>query len=338
MPTADTQFNVVLEEERSGDAELKFNIKGTNFTGQEQQQSLVDCDIGNSLVILADMILVYHGTLVEGGSPATLIVLRFEFQPTGNYRRFKSVEAKMTFSKGINSTTAPEVLKITPREAWSILPSKIPEESSHTISPSVEGGGGPVKGKVAYTWQFKKIKDKENSARITGAIRALGRDRSKKNTAIWTLLENPDTESGIPTLLQTAVLLEREKTDQHPEGEKFKAALEIRGEADKVTWWKDLYKRIAATVGGKAEKGEDVIFNPEMNRGAVKDPDNLGTEDLEKFRRIVTLRKWEDGDGENDPSEEGASKEGASEEGASEEGASEEGAEGNVEDDELGDL
>ena len=295
MPKADAQFKVVLEEEISGDAELKFDIKGTNFTGQEQQQSLVDCEIGGSLVVLADMIQVYHGTLVEGGSPATLIVLRFEFQPSGNYRRFKSVEAKMTFSKGTNSTTAPEVIEITPKGAWSILPSKIPEESSHTISPSIEGGG-PITAKVAYSWQFKKTVDKENSARITGTIRALGRDRSKKNTAIWTLLENPDTESGIPTLLQTAVLLERETTDEHPEGEKFKAALEIHGEADKVTWWKDLWNRATRTLIGKAEKGQDVIFNPEMNRGVVKDPNNLANEDLEAFRRVVTLQKWEDGE------------------------------------------
>ena len=324
MPKADTEFKVVLEEEISSDAELKFNIKGSNFTGQEQQQSLVDCDIGSSLLVLADMTQVYHGTLVEGGSPATLIVLKFEFQPSGNYRRFKSVEAKMTFTKGTNSTTLPEVIGIAPKEAWSILPSKTREESSHTVSPSIEGGAGPATAKAAYTWQFKKTLDKEHSARISGTIRALGRDRSKKNTAIWTLLENPDTESGIPTLLQTAILLEREKTDLHPEGDKFRAALDIRGEVDKVTWFQDLCNRVGKTVSGKTEKGQDVIFNPDTNRGMVRDPKNLGAEDLERFSRVVTLREWKDGEEE----EEKKKKKGAS---ASDE---EEGAEeGNVDDD-----
>ena len=262
MPETDAQFKIVLEDEVDGDAELKFSIPGTIPTDEEQPQVLVDYEVGKSLVVLADMIQVNHGTLVEGGSPATLVVMRFEFQPLGNYRRFKSVNAKMTFSKGAKSTTAPEVLDITPKGVWSILPSKIPEETSHSISPSIEGGGGLLNAKAAYTWQFKKTVDKENSAKITGIIRALGSDRSKKNTAIWTLSENPDTESGIPTLLETAVLLKRSKMDENVEGEKFKAGLEIHGEVDKVTQWLERWKRIGTTVRGSAEKTEDITFSP----------------------------------------------------------------------------
>ena len=295
MPETDTQFKIVLEDEVDGDAELKFSIPGTIPTDEEQPQVLVDYEVGNSLVVLADMIQVNHGTLVEGGSPATLIVMRFEFQPLGNYRRFKSVNAKMTFSKGANSTTAPEVLNITPKGVWSILPSNIPEETSHSISPSIEGGGGPLNVKAAYTWQFKKTVDKENSAKITGIIRALGSDRSKKNTAIWTLSENPDTNSGIPTLLQTAILLKRSRMDGNVKGEKFKAELEIHGEVDKVTQWSERWKRVAATVRGRAEKTEAITFSPGVNRGSVQDPDNLGNEELEKFRKAVTLQPWKDG-------------------------------------------
>ncbi len=76
---------------------------------------------------------------------------------------------------------------------------------------------------MAYTWSFKKTVEKEAATRVTGTIRALGKDRAKKNTAIWTLLENPDTNAGIPTLLQTAVVIKREKTDEYPKGEKLKA-------------------------------------------------------------------------------------------------------------------
>ena len=296
MPEINTQFKIVLEDEVEGDAELKFDIPGTIPTDEEQPQILVDYEVGRSLVVLADMIQVNHGTLVEGGSPATLVVMRFEFQPLGNYRRFKSVNAKMTFSKGANSTTAPEVLDIAPNGAWSILPSKIPEETSHSISPSIEGGGGPLQVKAAYTWQFKRSVDKENSANITGIIRAQGTDRSKKNTAIWTLLENPDTDSGIPTLLQTAILLKREKTEKDPNGEKFTAELEIHGEVDKVTQWLESWKHIVTTVRGRAEKTGNVTFNPNLNRGSVKDPDNLRNEELEKFRKAVTLQPWKDGD------------------------------------------
>src|ERR1700722_13173535 len=151
MSDDDTRFNIVLEEEVGGDVELKFDINGTNYSGEEQQESLIDVDISGSLVVLVDMIQVYHGTLTKGGSPATLIVMKFEFQPGGNHRRFKSVDATMTFSKGSNSSTGPEVVNIAPEGAWSLFKSKIPEEISHEVSSSIEGGG-LAKGRLASAW------------------------------------------------------------------------------------------------------------------------------------------------------------------------------------------
>lgn len=53
--------------------------------------------------------------------------------------------------------------------------------------------------------------NEENAARTTGAIRPLGPDKSRKNTVTWTLLESPDTNSGILMLLQTAILLKRDR-------------------------------------------------------------------------------------------------------------------------------
>ncbi len=134
MARNDNQFRVTLApDDDSGDAELKFNVRGTNFSGEEQQESQIDVTIGNSLVALADMIQVYHGTLVPNGSPATLIVMKFVFEASGNYRRFKNVEAKMTFSKADDATTAPQVVDITPKGTWAISRSKIPEETTQYV-------------------------------------------------------------------------------------------------------------------------------------------------------------------------------------------------------------
>ena len=102
-----TGFTILLEEEGAGGVDLKFDIKATNHSGEEQQQHLIDHDIGGSLVVLGDMIQVVHGTLSTEGSPATLLVVRFEFQPAKNQRRFKSVAVKITFSKGSNSVAGP---------------------------------------------------------------------------------------------------------------------------------------------------------------------------------------------------------------------------------------
>jgi hypothetical protein len=223
--------------------------------------------------VLVNMIQVNHGTLMEGVSPATLIVMKFQFLP-GWAGRLSLVNVEMKFSKVSNSGTNPEVVDIAPKGTWSVLKSKTPEEVSHEVSPGIEGGGL----KPAYKWILKQTKVEENSGKITGGIRALGWDRSKKNSARWTLEENDATKSGIPTLIQTAILLKREWTE-----ETFKATLEFQGTTD-----------VYASTGGKIEMDGDVFFNPKINRGAVKNENNLGGEDLEAFQKVVTMPEWKD--------------------------------------------
>jgi hypothetical protein len=126
MSGEDTRFNIVLEED------------------VERPE------------VLVNMIQVNHGTLMEGGSPATLIVMKFQFLP-GRAGRLSLVNVEMKFSKVSNSGTNPEVVDIAPKGTWSVLKSKTPEE-----------------------WILKQTKVEENSGKITGGIRALGWDRSKK--------------------------------------------------------------------------------------------------------------------------------------------------------------
>lgn len=294
MSVGSTCFEVLLEDGLAGGVDFKFCTTATNHSREEQLQSLIDRNIGASLVVLGDMRQVIHGTLSVGGSPATLLVMRFEFQPAKNHRRFKSVVVKMTFSKGSNAVAGPEVYRIAPDGAWSLLPSRIPVETSHTVGPSLQGGGmGPATGTIGYQWQSKKTVNEENTARITGTVRALGPDKSRKNTATWTLLENPDTDSGIPTLLETAILLKRDNETLKAGdgvGGKFKATLEIYGETDMVTSWEDRIQSVTKLLRGRAERGEDVIFNPALSRGSVKDPENLRDVDLEMLSKVETLK------------------------------------------------
>ena len=140
--------------------------------------------------------------------------------------------------------------------------------------------------------------NEENGARITGAIRALGPDKSRKNTVTWTLLENPDTNSGIPTLLQTAILLKRDRVTpdvDDRDGKRFEAALGIHCEADLLTTLKDRIQCVTKSLRGKNDKEEDVIFNPRRSRDNVKDPKvedpgSLEEEDLDTFTKVVTLQ------------------------------------------------
>jgi hypothetical protein len=59
--------------------------------------------------------------------------------------------------------------------------------------------------------------------------------------------------------------------------------LEVQGTTD-----------VYASTGGKIEMDGDVFFNPKINRGAVKNENNLGGEDLEAFQKVVTMPEWKD--------------------------------------------
>ena len=292
MSTEDQCFKVLLKEEQDSGAELKFNLKASSNSGGAGQQKLIDADIGDdALVVLGDMIEVIHGTLNEGGSPATRIVMRFRFQPGDkNHRRFKSATIKMAFLKGDESVAGPKISKIAPNGVFSLFPSETQVETSHTVNANLQAGSAPVSATGGYAWQLKKNQTKESSARLTGAARALAPDRSRDNTAVWTLLENPETKSGIPTLLETAILLERNCAEGSSIGEKFKATLTIQGEVDWLTAMEDGPRRGLASLKGQDQKDEFVLFHDELGRGATKDLANLNEEDLDTFTKVVTLK------------------------------------------------
>jgi len=154
-------------QEHERDAIPKFEISGTTLQGGGQTS--------------------VHGTLSKGGSPATLVVLLFVFQPRGNNKRFKSVEITMTFSSGSKSAGPPEVCAISPSQEWAIFPSTKNEEVSHMISPSLEGTVGLAKGALGYQYQYKETETTEARARVTGLIRTSSGGRSGKDTAFWGL-------------------------------------------------------------------------------------------------------------------------------------------------------
>lgn len=55
-------------------------------------------------------------------------------------------------------------------------------ETSHTVSPGVQGGLGPASATIGYQYQRKEERTTENRARLTGAMRNLVLVMSLKNT------------------------------------------------------------------------------------------------------------------------------------------------------------
>lgn len=285
---ADTEFSIILRDEGRGGAgaEPKFQIQGTNATGGSEQPDIwIDSDVGKWLAVQCRMSQVCHGTLTAGGFPGSLLVMQFEFEPRHNYRRFIAVNIEMVFEGVSSGAASPEVVEITPRRTWAMTKSTKKVKVRHTIGPKLEAGQGGVKAVVGYKWELEQSVDKENWARVTGMIRGSSKDRAKENTVTWNLNENSDTKSGIPTFMQTAILLKRRRTPNDAVGEKFKVTIDIHGEVDWRTGAEDKLK----TMRGQKQKGQDVIFNPTVNKGKVKDSSNLQKEDLAAYKQIITV-------------------------------------------------
>ncbi|KAI0440207.1 hypothetical protein F4803DRAFT_528227 [Xylaria telfairii] len=304
-----SQFVVVMEEDSGGDAELKFKVQAKPNKNEEQQKALIDAEISGKMVVLADMEIVVHGTM-SNGTPATLIVMSFAFLPGRNGKRFKSAEIKMTFTRGHSSRSSPNVEKISPEYSWGVNATKVKVDMNQQLTGNLQAGVGPVTATVGYQGQLTKSYDATKCARVEGARRTLGRDRSSKNSATWKVYENPTTCDGIPTLLKTVILLTRDKTYDDSLGEKFGAKLEIQGDP---AWLERMGERMERFKGhfqgllgrtrnsgdndedldpviGKAEKGEGIIFNPLLKRGAVEHETELENEDLEKHSCIVMMQ------------------------------------------------
>ncbi|KAL7931629.1 hypothetical protein V8C35DRAFT_309953 [Trichoderma chlorosporum] len=288
------EFEIVLEDNTNPDdvgAEPKFRLGGANIGDGGKGTGLIDVDIGgDALIVQCDLVQAVHGFLY-GDQPATLVVFQFGFVPRGNNRRFKEVEVTITFSAG-------DVQAITPSNTWAIFKSETEQEVSHSVSPNLEASCGPGKGSLGYTWQFTKTDKIERHARVEGVMRTQGqnaRRSRRKNIVFWGLYENSAIKSGIPSFMQTAVLLKRDKIVGDPLGERFSAKIIISGKVDRLTNVKERLESFMAAMSGSSFKGENILFDPKKNRGTVKDPGNLQGENLEIYKSLVTIRDWVDG-------------------------------------------
>ncbi|KAK1764350.1 hypothetical protein QBC33DRAFT_595745 [Phialemonium atrogriseum] len=249
---ADTYLDVVLVKETGGDDDdeggivlkVEHIINGTNLGGEEQPKDLINKDLGKDrLTVKCDKVEIVHGSMVVGGSPATLVVFQFAFVPRARTARFKSAEIILKFSVG-------EVYAITHEHTFVIMKSTKTHEVSHNVSPSIEA---------------KDTLTLADHARIQGNKRTL-LDRSGQkrpsNSVIWSLSENGDTESGIPHLLQTALLLRRAKPADGAFEPGFEAEISIRADVDSKTSAKEVGQAVKAFFTAGSKKGNDIVFNP----------------------------------------------------------------------------
>lgn len=275
-----------------------FEIRGTNLGGGEQAYNLIDERVGaGSLIVLCNLTQVIHGTLEENGSAATLAVFQFAFVPRGSNRRFEKIEIDIAFSSGV-------VCGICPSGESRIFRSEEQHELTRSISPELEAGVGAAKATLGFSWDFTVSRTVASYARVNGLIlatggRAGGHRTGRKDTAFWGLYENPQSKSGIPSFMQTAVLLDRGETGDQGMNEKFSAEITINGEVHRDELDVDgRFKETVKKVKGKGKQGQNIIFNPKVSRGSVNNATKLASVNLDHYGRLITVREWEEGGSE----------------------------------------
>ena len=268
-----TSFSIFLDTDDDG----AYHIK--NAPGEIQRPTLIDR--GDALMVQADLLQVLHGTLTPTTEPATLLITTFQFIPTRTSRRFRSALITMRFSSlGSLPFSDPEVIDIAPKGHFSLHPTTKKVELTRAADISLHGGGGFATAGGGLKWEFKEAQETQDQTMLSGTIRLEGRDYGAKNTARWVLGENSSQRTGIPTRLQTAVLLKRKEGQKT---EKFQAVVEVKAEAAGVM----------DRMFGRVPKDDPVIFDPgakpmaKDGLGADIDAKNLGVVDLKSLGQVV---------------------------------------------------
>ncbi|KAF6226267.1 hypothetical protein HO133_009133 [Letharia lupina] len=184
---------------------------------------------------------------------ATLIVLQFRFDPRKVARRFQSVNIELEFKGMEIKETGPEVFAIAPNGRMSLVPTTQHEDTKRNLNLQL-GGAAPIGGLTAtgtVGWEKSLSRDTKDQTTVTGSIDLKGRNYGPSNCVSWTLLENKTTETGVPALMQTAILLKRKH--ENP----FQCVVKIDA---KVDFWSTTERVFG--LKGRAPRDDPVLFDP----------------------------------------------------------------------------
>ncbi|KAL7800593.1 hypothetical protein V8C43DRAFT_274333 [Trichoderma afarasin] len=205
---------------------------------------------------------------------SSLVVLYFRFEPLYNSHRIKHVNIEVKFSGILASDFDPVVKHISLDGHFGIQPTTQSESVTHGVGASV--GYNLVSAQVS---REKTTEQKTTDmATVQGFRDTVGRNYGKKNAACWILRENNTTKTGVPTSMQTAILLER--TDMS----RFQAHFTIRVKLDTIA--------SALSAFRSDPRDHPVFFNPQLDATSnlkEYDTDALGEEDIEALSNVHVI-------------------------------------------------
>ncbi|KAI1122611.1 hypothetical protein F5Y10DRAFT_253764 [Nemania abortiva] len=201
-------------------------FRNRNDKGQNLPQVLID--EGNRWQAKAKLMSGIHGTLRQGGDPASLLI--FEFDLTHHDTQFKSATIKITFEDGTGpSAFDPEVYNISPRGFCALDRKTDSKEVTHGADAAINANPISAIGlNLAYHWTMSGNTQKSHFATLNGMSRRV-KGTGEETRAMWVMKEDPVEHGGIPTFLRTAVVLRHDPNDCC----EFRFSLEIDAQESK---------------------------------------------------------------------------------------------------------
>ncbi|KAF2275929.1 uncharacterized protein EI97DRAFT_458927 [Westerdykella ornata] len=200
---------------------------------------------------------VHHGRMVHESKSyeATLLVFEIRFESVLQERRYKSAQVTFEFfDKEGKARRDPHVVKLAPENMhWLNKTTKDKTSSRETtvgarVGPEIAGAEANTRWTVEYT-EPKKFK-----ATLAGKPHfSKGRLYHQNHNAVtWTMQENQNEQDGIPSFLQTAVLLKRSHSGP------FYAKLRIKSSVDFVA----RLRRAFPFTTDQDRRIDPVVFTP----------------------------------------------------------------------------
>ncbi|KAK4862847.1 hypothetical protein LT330_002980 [Penicillium expansum] len=196
---------------------------------------------------------VIHGRLSPESSDeweyATFLVYDFFFNAMQRFRRIASVNITFEFSSSEPGTPGPQIYAASPFGQYSMM--EVEQEETYMREGEAKADVSPVTGANlggSYKWSREISRTTTHDTRLIGNTIT---DKYGREIGVnWALLENDETNTGVPSFMRTAILLKRQQNTD------FECSVKIKTTAD----WKTELKRFSASKG----KDDPILFDPEL--------------------------------------------------------------------------
>ena len=237
-----------------------------NITEDEIQRRYL-IQRGSDLLVKGRLVDVIHGTLKPGGTPATLIVTKFNFLGSTASRRFRWAKITWEFyDAGQKEGYDPQVETISLDGQFSMNEKEVEQSTTVSGNTAVQGGAFGASVSLGGAWERTQSLSKVDRITLVGSS-IFGRGNSgEPNGAMWILNENKSQGDGIPDTITTAVLLKRKPN------RRFVGTVQVKARVD-----------LSYALFGKKSKDDPVNFDPQWKSTSEKySTQSLGDVDLDK--------------------------------------------------------